>query len=428
MKLHQYIFGALIGCLVFLPGGSAFGASQAEVLRDLQYKVSALQAYADWRTKDHGSPALSNADLHDITTAGTQWLIAAQEDNGHFKYEYNPYSDRYLAGDNIVRQAGALYQLGEVVRRDADRNPALAQAIEESISYFETLSEEDEYAGTSFRCITESERSNRCKLGATALAFIGILSYVEAYPELASEYEDLISEYHSFITASRNPDAGFRYIHIVGESDDEQDTFESSFSNGEALLALVRYYQFNPTPETMAVIDEAYVYLSEESAERFDSPLYLWIMAALKDLQVIAPKPEYVSYAELFTLERMNAVGTRKQTTHNYCAYAEGIAAAYDVLKDGSTAAMITLVDRELDYWNKKNSRLQVTNADHYRVAMRDNDMVFLKVDDMEQAAGGFLTAFDTPTQRIDFTQHCIHAYLQELVDINGESFSSVAE
>lgn len=41
----------------------------------------------------------------------------------------------------------------------------------------------------------------------------------------------------------------------------------------------------------------------------------------------------------------------------------------------------------------------------------------------MEQALGGFLTGENELTQRIDFTQHCVSAYLQKRVDMDGLSF-----
>jgi len=61
---------------------------------------------------------LSESSINNVITAGVEWFQKAQEENGHFKYEYLPYENEYSNTDNIVRQTGALYLLGEVAIRD----------------------------------------------------------------------------------------------------------------------------------------------------------------------------------------------------------------------------------------------------------------------------------------------------------------------
>jgi hypothetical protein len=339
----------------------------------------------------------------------------AQEENGHFAYEYAPYEGKYLTGDNIVRQAGALYALGEVYRRSEDPRAVLEDGIEQAVSYFESLSVEAQGEGRnteSFVCIASTSQKASCKLGATALALTGLLSYVEDNPTRAKKYDELIEGYISFIILSQKNAGGFRDLYHVGDGFVDK---ESPYSNGEALLALVRAYQYQGDADVKRAIDSAFAYLKTTPHV---NPLYLWIMAALKDMQELWPKEEYITYARDFTAWRV-ATGVYEKKNHNYCPFVEGLASAYGVLdaapKQGELLKLRTTIDSWLDYIET----LQVDESDAYKVVFDEKGAPSLaKLAEPSRAHGGFLTAHSVPTQRIDFTQHCITAYVQTLVDI----------
>lgn len=58
---------------------------------------------------------------------------------------------------------------------------------------------------------------------------------------------------------------------------------------------------------------------------------------------------------------------------------------------------------------------------DSFRVVSHDGKLELLRVVNPAVARGGFLAGETELTQRIDFTQHCISAYLQKLVDIDKQ-------
>lgn len=409
----QKVFLGLLFAALATPG---VASAASESLETQLHKLGALVSFLE-RELNYVDPTLLSAEeMRDIAIDGTRFLQNAQEENGHFAYEYAPYEDHYLPGDNIVRQAGALFQLGEVAWRDSDSSLDVGATIKSAIEYFENLSRKDSVDDTDVRCVVEDEDSRRCKLGATALALVGVLGYVEANPDEAEEYDALIDDYASYILASQKDEGGFRYIHRVGS--DSQSDRESSFSNGEALLALVRYYQYEPKEEFKEAAQSAYDYLE---AQEFDTASYLWVMAALKDMQTLWPDERYAAYARSFTDWRVAGVARNKYTKHNYCAYTEGVVSAYSVLEDTSTPAQRQSLRGEIDFWNTKNSTLQIKDAERYRYRLEDGKLQLLEIPDISQARGGFLTGQDALTQRIDFTQHCISAYLQVLVDIDRQ-------
>ncbi len=420
--MHKTITLFLLTTIVFfsLHIDTTFAVSEKEQIEKLTLQFNALNSYVT-RITTVWNPSVQKAvpseTVRTSITDGIFWLVKSQEENGHFAYEYVPYEDVYKNDDNIVRQAGALYALGEVARKSKTENKDTNGAIEKSIRYFESLSTEHEFEGENIRCIQKSERSKLCKLGATSLALVGILGYVEANPKKAKDYEDLIEGYVAFILKAKKEKTGFRDQYEIGEG--FRGETESSFSNGEALLALVRYYDYKQNGDVKKVIDETFMYLK---VQPYDANLYLWMMASLKDMHVLWPSDAYTTYGKAFTLWRMNMMQSAHMASHNYCAANEGLASAYSLLKGNMTVAEAKKLRTEIDFWNTKNIGLQIGLTEKLRVVNEEGKLLFKTIRSSEKSGGGFLTSEKVPTQRIDFTQHCVNTYLQTLVDIDNQT------
>jgi hypothetical protein len=390
-------------------------STEEERMDDLRGQLYALSTYIT-RTfiKPYATP-LADEALRDIIRESDAWFENVQEESGHFRYEYVPYRKELLEDDNIVRQAGALYALGEIARRDSSNSIDNDATIENAIAYFESVSRKDTFEGVSFRCIAANRSSTLCQLGATSLALAGILGYLEKHPEKRGQYEVLVEDYASFILAMKMPDRGFRQQYRV-EGRSQVET-ESPYFNGESLMTLVHYYEFNPREDVREVVGDTFEHLREAP---FDGALYLWIMAALKGMEELWPNTEYVSYAKAFTDWRIAEVRPFRGTDRNYCAFTEGLASAYSVLRDHLDENERVSLISELDYWLNKDAALEIKEADRYRIVAENGAPTFGILEEPRFAVGGFLTAEDEPTLRIDFTQHCIGAYLQVLVDVRG--------
>lgn len=382
----------------------------SEEVQKLVDQISGAQqkTYADPLTTDQ---------MRQIITGGVMWFKNAQEENGHLKYEYVPYEDVYLNDDNIVRQAGGLYAMGEVARQDKENKYDLKSYMQTSIRYFDVLSNPGSANGKSFKCVSNSALNESCQLGTTALALIGLIDTVIAYPELKETYDGLIHDWGQYLVAMKKEGTGFRNKYTKGSALTES---ESSFYNGEALLALARYYKYSPDEEVKKVIDDSFDYF-ESDAVPFDFPLYLWAMAALKDMHELWPNERYVAYAKEYTNWRLGGFLHRKSSTHNMCAYVEGVASAYSVLEPTASDFEEKRIEREINFWHDRLKNLQIDENDQYRlVTDEEGNVSFGEITNMDLAFGGFLTGATKLTQRIDFTQHCINSYLQQLVDING--------
>ncbi len=363
---------------------------------------------------------LETEELQETIDAAIAWFQQDQEPDGHFLYEYVPFLDRYVDDDNIVRQTGALYGLGEVVIRDTEDKFDVLETMEKAISYFEDNSREGEYGGRKFRCILKYE--DRCSLGAASLAVIGIIDLVEKYPELESEYGGLIEDYIQYILAMKKEGEGFRGYFYFGK---KQKAKESSFGNGEAFLALVKYYQANPTEEVKAVIDDSFDYFVKIYGSEWDRNFYLWGMAAIKVLyQLDTDKSEeYFEFVRDYTDWRMEYYITRRNTTRNRCAYIEGVISAYSVLYPNISQERRDHYMEEIDYWLTRSQGLQVEEGDLMKVQFNNNKGKKLELASPDKAVGAFLSGLSEPVLRIDFTQHCLNSYVQKLIDIDGEEY-----
>ncbi len=357
---------------------------------------------------------LTDEEIDDIMAAGINWLKRSQEDNGHFLYEYSPLSDAYSKDDLMVRQTGALYILGEVLKKDKDNKYELKNTVINALSYFKDNSREGEFNDYQFRCIQRIE--NVCSLGAVSLGLVGILDLIEANPELEEEYQELLDDYLHYLLAMKKPNEGFRgFYYLTGNVQSEK---ESHFSNGEALLALARYYKYNPTAEVKTAIDDSFDYFNSQYSEgSWDYNFYLWGMAALKDLYQLEPKQEYYDFVKNYTDWRISGYKKQRNSLGNKCAYIEGVISAYSVIESKLTEEEKEYYLEEINYWLFKSKELQVDSSGS--IPFKTGDTVNnLKVLYPSKAQGGFLTGLNKFQQRIDFTQHCLSSYLQTQTDI----------
>lgn len=357
--------------------------------------------------------ALSDEQLKKIIENAVSWLQNAQEENGHFRYEYMPFWDRYVDDDNVVRQAGAFYVLGEVfVKMPGGFD--LGANLEKAVVYFAKNSIESKFNGYEFKCLLKTE--DTCTLGGTSLLLVGLLDLVSADGSLKSKYEGEIEDYINFILAMEISDAGFRDKYVPGAGGKQSDA-ESAFSNGEALLALVRYYLYNPSEELKEVIDDGLKYFVRIYRQEFDPNFYLWGMAALKDWYKLFPEEKYYDFVKDYTDWRMERHKDLRTSSRNRCAYIEGVVSAFSVLESEATTEAEYKYLGEIDFWLNKSQSLQLKKKDTIKIVFGDKGAKILVIKKPSKALGGFLTSFSEPFQRIDFTQHCLSAYLQKLVD-----------
>ena len=173
--------------------------------------------------------------------------------------------------------------------------------------------------------------------------------------------------------------------------------------------------------EKFKMADNSFDYFTQEYSEgQWDNNFYLWGMAALKDLHAMDPKEEYYEYVKQYTDWRISTKGNSRFTSHNYCAYIEGVVSAYSIIEPNVSSKELVFYDEEIDFWLAKSDELQVEADDIFKISFSNGPMFWLRLKNANRSIGGFLTDLKEPVQRIDFTQHCLSSYLQKHVDIDG--------
>jgi len=394
---------SILASAIFLMGLLAIGQACAQTETPAVKKVATV---------------LSDTEIQKVIKDSISWFSAAQTASGRFNYEYAPFWDRYTEDDNMVRQTGVLYILGEILNRDkSDKySRSIKHLMTDSISYFQDNTAKGEYNGKKFQCLTKDDK--KCTMGGTSLALVGMINLVQKYPELEKDYLPLMTDYASYIVAMRNEGKGFKEnYYLIGEQSDT----ETTFSNGEAFLALVRYDQYKPSDAIKTLINDSYNYFSDIYGKNHDNNFYLWGMAAIKDLNAKNPDKKYFDFVKKYTDERMKPYKNRRQNDSNVGAYIEGITSAYSIMEKSLTEAEKKVYIGEINYWLMKTKDLQIQSDTKLRTKYgTSEDTYYLRVKNNKKAVGGFLASASEPYQRIDFTQHAVSAYLQKLVDIDG--------
>ena len=94
---------------------------------------------------------------------------------------------------------------------------------------------------------------------------------------------------------------------------------------------------------------------------------------------------------------------------------------AYSVMEENLTKEEKEYYLEEIDFWLDHSANLQVDSTDTLHLKYNESITKKARVLEKELSVGGFLTDINEPAQRIDFTQHCLSAFLQKMVDIDGE-------
>jgi hypothetical protein len=366
---------------------------------------------------------LAPEQVRDIIESSISWFREAQEENGHFRYEYHPYSNEYTSDDHVVRQAGALYALGGILRRDREDPYGVSAVIDRGIDFMKGRTIEGTHEDQSFSCILGIAGGQTCFTAAAALTLISLIDRVEASQTPRSDHLSLIRAYRNNLVAMQLPSGGYRNYYYSHR--DTQSDGESSFTNGEVLLALVRYAAYDPNDtEVTELIARTLAYLTR-GRETYDFGLYLWAMAAIKELSSTDYLPQSARlWAEGYTTWRIDSFASRRWSQHNMCAYVEGLASARSFALFENDADELIRLDNEINHWLNRSRHLQVLDRDTIRLIRSEDDTVLAHLKIPSRAYGGFLTGRNELTQRIDFTQHCMSSYVQDLVDLRGQKIA----
>ena len=341
---------------------------------------------------------------------GTRFLLAHQKPAGNFDYEYDWRAGVLSDDDQETRQAGALWGLTLLHRYNP--SPELASAIERAFGFFDEHSRLSKGA----RCTVYARGGPPGRAGTIALMALSYIEYLRAATDLSGEqralHEKRLDQYLKTLLQNVHP-SGLWYSEYDLKTCRPRGN-PSPYSDGEALLALVKAAKYLQKKELLPVIMSAAAAgkqknIDEALAAEPDSDVtkgyYQWSSMAFYELAT-SDFPDTRIYGDtvLSLADWMIDVHHVLTRTRNTGYAFEGIVHAYALAKQRGDqvrqAKYRCVIDLGLEHIMSWQVGGPVSNR---YTAAAPNDV---------KAVGGIQNAAFEPALRIDVTQHQMHATL----------------
>lgn len=219
---------------------------------DFPAAIKAVRASQKWsgrtsarlkRSDDDADPRttlklkMSRDVLEESFTAGSDFLVKWQVEDGHFRYMYDWITEEWVEGDHQVRQAAAVWGLATCYRYRP--NASMKTAIDKGLDFWFRQTTPGPVEGTLTMKYNDERRIDS---GSVALVALAIIEYIQAPAELDPAYkadlETKLDGYLRFLVYLQR-DNGHIAKHY-DHSSRSAATISSPYYDGESLLALTK--------------------------------------------------------------------------------------------------------------------------------------------------------------------------------------------
>lgn len=170
--------------------------------------------------------------LDTIISNGINRLIAMEEDNGKFIYGYNIMEGYEFTNYNILRHSGTIWSM--IKYYQIKPNELLKNKIDTAIKYLIS-----NIIVKNNNAYVVENKTNEIKLGGNALALITLSEYLNIFNN--DEYFELAKKLATGIISMQNNDGSFK--HVLNLDGSIKENFRTVYYDGEATLALLKFYQ-----------------------------------------------------------------------------------------------------------------------------------------------------------------------------------------
>jgi hypothetical protein len=313
------------------------------------------------------------------------YMVRAQHPDGKFDYLYDSKRDVVPSKEyNVVRHAAAGYALYRLYEETGDEQyrKAGSRALDYLTRYYRWHGD----------AMYVREEDGTTRLGANGVALLA-LSYRLQY---GAKKKD---EYHArklveLLLEMQGEDGIFNtYYRLKG---DEPQGSTVLFFPGEAMLALMAYYDYAQDERVLAAVERGADALILSQQKMKPLPLDAWFMQALEKLHQVKPKEAYVEHAAALA-KQMQKDRNHYRNSVTTVARTEGEVAAWRMAQGRwAAAAMEEHIVASVVFANK----------------FQYGQFPLQRAKNPEKAAGGLLYRRRDPVIRIDYPQHYICALL----------------
>lgn len=355
--------------------------------------------------RSHSQPALE--DLLDAALAAGGYLERIVGPEGRFVYRYLPSGGSAADGYNMVRHAGTVYSMLELLEATGD--PALRSAAEQAVAYLVATVSPCDADGEAAQCLLDE---GEVKLGGNALAVLALAQHARVTGD--RRYLPLAADLARWIRAVQSGSGEF-VVHRQTYPDGEVSDFVSEYYPGEAVLALVRLHALDGDEAWLDAAVRGADWLIEER-DGNAAPAELihdhWLLYALDELHRLRPDARYLEHASRLAAAIMQAQHHRPPYPDWVGGYgepprstpaatrSEGLAAAYRLARDfGTSREAQALLDA-----------LRLGISFQLQTQYRPESVLYF--GEPQRALGGFRRSLTDDEIRIDYVQHNLSSLL----------------
>lgn len=354
--------------------------------------------------RDHRMDVLPDPQfLLAAATAAGEYLRRSVKENGSFVYSYSPVTGRDNGPYNILRHAGTVYSMFEVY--EVTRSRELLLAAEQALEFLVSHLRQSPFNS---RALTVVERSSS-KLGGDGLALLALSRHMLITG--SKKYADKLEGLALGIQARQRSDGSF--VHKVMMPSGKDSGFKSNFYPGEAIFALVRYYQLSKDMRWLSAAEKAADYRIERALSRGGRLTHdHWLLYGLSELYPLKKKATYLNYLNRLVNEIIASQITSSEYLDWIGGYysppastptatrSEGLCAVHDILKRSGDASLVGRVKEAVErgvlfqLYHQFGPEMAIT-ARHPQAVL-----------------GGFRESFFSSEIRIDYVQHNVSSIL----------------
>jgi prenyltransferase beta subunit len=338
-------------------------------------------------------PTLESYEIKNMIDKATAWFISNQLSSGRYFYGYLPALEKDDPNIWVLRELNALFVLSEIAIKQKDIK--LLQSVEKALkTYKSAIIKQD---GKTYLKWQQGRSEHSIAASAFVLATLVVLDCKDELP--------LMQKLAHSIMSMQNDDGSFKTDYIKSGNSVDQ-----LYYPGEAMLALMYYYEYTKDKRVINVMQKSYDFYSVFWKSNKVAPYIPWQLRAFAKLYAVDRKQKYLDYifemqdwmldsypivAEDSPEGLQGAMATMFASTG---VYTEGLVAAYILAKQikdkQRSRRYLNAIEKIMVYLNN----LQFDNSDTYRFA------------EPKKIAGSMAFRPYYNEIRLDFTYHAISA------------------
>ncbi len=336
------------------------------------------------------------------------YLVRMLRDDGSFVYLYDPVIDKPINDYNLLRHCGTIYAMLELY--EINRSPELLKSLSKPIDYALKRVADAQLPGIDAAVLVDEE--NTAKLGGNALLLLMLAKHAKVTG--SKDHLPLMRKLAQWMAWAQNPDGEFR-VQQKNLQTQRVALTVSPYAPGQAVFAFARLYELDPNKDWLEAAERAAAWLVNVRDGKLPVPSLPhdhWLLYALNDLHRLRPNELWITHVRKMTLAIIHS-----QHLANNAPKPEWVGGWYVPPRTTPVATRVEglmaahFLFRDFDRPQEAAECLASAKLG-IEFMLRAQQGINPAFPNPKRAEGGFGSALDDPTVRIDFQQHAMSALI----------------